>query len=420
MPWLEQRSGSFLVSFRWQGKKYRQKIAARTQREADAALARVEDTLSDIDRGRLVVPPDADIATYLLSDGKLAEKPSTAAAPSNVLTLAGLAEQYLTTFANGSREPSTLLTARIHLNHIRKTLGDDFAVEGLSLANLQRHVDRRAMIKTHRGKPVSAYTIHKEVKTLRAAWNWAAEMGLVDGVFPVLKKLALPRQDEKPAFQTLEEINRQVARGGLSTAEEAELWRNLYLSRAEIAALLEHVRQNSRVPFLYPMVATACHTGARRSELCRVRVDDVDRATNTIVLREKKRVEGKNSTRRVPMSAFLIGVLIDWLVRHPGGQYLFAIAPGLSHSGKARPQATPITTDEAHNHVRRTLSGSVWTNARWHTFRHSFVSNCAAAGVDQRVISEWVGHQTVEQERRYRHLFPDLQRKAIDSVFTSN
>ena len=36
MPWLEQRSGRFLVSFRWQGKKYRQKIAAKTKREAEA------------------------------------------------------------------------------------------------------------------------------------------------------------------------------------------------------------------------------------------------------------------------------------------------------------------------------------------------------------------------------------------------
>ena len=48
---------------------------------------------------------------------------------------------------------------------------------------------------------------------------------------------------------------------------------------------------------------------------------------------------------------------------------------------------------------------------------HSFASNCAAAGVDQRVIDEWMGHQTEEMVRRYRHLFPSQQRQAINLVF---
>ena len=56
----------------------------------------------------------------------------------------------------------------------------------------------------------------------------------------------------------------------------------------------------------------------------------------------------------------------------------------------------------------------------FHTFRHSFASNLAAKGIDQRVIDEWMGHQTEEMRKRYRHLFPDQQRKAIDSVFGEN
>ena len=30
----------------------------------------------------------------------------------------------------------------------------------------------------------------------------------------------------------------------------------------------------------------------------------------------------------------------------------------------------------------------------FHTFRHSFASNLAVAGVDQRVIDRWMGHTT--------------------------
>ncbi len=53
----------------------------------------------------------------------------------------------------------------------------------------------------------------------------------------------------------------------------------------------------------------------------------------------------------------------------------------------------------------------------FHIFRHSFASNLAAAEVDQRVIDEFMGHQTEEMRRRYRHLFPAQRRAAIEAVF---
>jgi site-specific recombinase XerD len=53
----------------------------------------------------------------------------------------------------------------------------------------------------------------------------------------------------------------------------------------------------------------------------------------------------------------------------------------------------------------------------WHVLRHSFISALASRGVDQRLIDDFVGHQTEEQRRRYRHIYPSTQRNAISSVF---
>ena len=47
-----------------------------------------------------------------------------------------------------------------------------------------------------------------------------------------------------------------------------------------------------------------------------------------VTIREKKRVRGRQTTRRVPLSPFLAGVLREWLAVHPGGNYLFC------HSGE--------------------------------------------------------------------------------------
>jgi integrase len=52
----------------------------------------------------------------------------------------------------------------------------------------------------------------------------------------------------------------------------------------------------------------------------------------------------------------------------------------------------------------------------WHIFRHSFASNCAARGLDQRLIDVWMGHQTEEMRKRYRHLIADQERQAIRLV----
>jgi integrase len=165
------------------------------------------------------------------------------------------------------------------------------------------------------------------------------------------------------------------------------------------------------------MFVFAAHTGARRSEIIRSQIEDIDLTTRNITIREKKRVRGRFSTRTVPMSPILFAAMKNWLVIHPGGDFTFEIE-AISRSKAQRMNPMPITRDEAHDHFKRTLAGSRWEKLRgWHVFRHSFASNCAAAGVDQRIINAWLGHQTEEMVRRYRHLIPNQAQAAIRTVF---
>src|SRR5262249_18223105 len=85
---------------------------------------------------------------------------------------------------------------------------------------------------------------------------------------------------------------------------------------------------------------------------------------------------------------------------------------------RPRPGVLPLTGDEVHDHFRRTVAGSKWEVLRGlHVLRHSFISCLAGAGVDQRIIDDFVGHQTDEQRKRYRHLLPDVKQKALAGVF---
>ena len=93
-------------------------------------------------------------------------------------------------------------------------------------------------------------------------------------------------------------------------------------------------------------------------------------------------------------------------------------AQRVSRSKTKREGPTAVTKDEAHDHFKRTVADSKWQVLRgYHVLRHSIISCLAAAGVEQRIIDEFVGHQTDEQRRRYRHLAPNAQREAISGAF---
>jgi integrase len=311
------------------------------------------------------------------------------------------------------------------------------------LAELQRHVDRRADARGIGGK-LSPATVRKEIVTLRTAWNWAVDMNLLSGRFPN-KGLRYPKRDEKPPFQTRAEIERKVAAGGLTRKQIDELWDALFLTLPEIEELLEYVREHAGLPWVYPVFGFAAHTGARRSEIIRAQVADLDFEGRSVLLREKKRAHDRRTTRRVPLTPFLSGVLREWLTRHPGGPHLFCQPEVVDRSKKrsrttghrsgkgrattmtgrsetvtertGRPGPEPLTKDESHDHFKRTLARSKWAVLRgWHICRHSFASNCAAGGVDQRLLDAWLGH-TTEIRKRYLHLIPANEQRAIDSVF---
>ena len=88
------------------------------------------------------------------------------------------------------------------------------------------------------------------------------------------------------------------------------------------------------------------------------------------------------------------------------------------HERQERPETGPLTPRECHDHFRRTLGGGKWKVVRGlHVLRHSVASCLAAAGVDQRIIDDILGHQSVEMQRRYRHLTPQVKSQAVLAVF---
>ena len=392
MASLQKKGDAWYCQFVFARKRHTLTIGEVTQSEAERWKAKAEDLLMRLKQRYLEVPPGVSIVDFILFDGKPPVDPEFKERKD--VTFGELKAAYITTFSNGAIESNTLATAKIHLAHLEATLGKKFLLSGLTLGRLQQHITRRQT-------SVGPVTIKKEIATFRAAWNWAARGKLVRGVFPSAG-LVYAKVDEKLPFMNWAEIERRIAAG----ADPVELWEALYLEVTQVAALLGDIKLIQAPDWLYPMVVTAAHSGMRRSELIRVRREDIDLKARIITVREKKRAIGSRTTRRVPVSKLLSTTLKPLLSNDRHGAFLFGDG------------VEPVPVQTVHKALVRVLAGTKWSVVRgWHVFRHSFISACASKGVDQRFLDAWVGHQTEEQRSRYRHLYPSVQDAALQSVF---
>lgn len=398
----DPQTGIFRIRFRYESRAYNRSLKTVNAKTANSVLGRTEENLRLIRQGRLEVPSKVDPAAFILSGGKINGQKKC-----QPITLGKLFETYQQRLPEAAKERLTVGLETTHIKNFKRILPTSKIANTVSTADLQRYAERR-LKKKRNGRLISPETVKREMDTFRAIFNWAKNNDFVEGDPPTVG-LTLGKPDAKPPFMTMAEITRRIERGGLSEAEEKELWECLYLTTDEITEFLKFVKKRDRYPFIYPMLYFVAFTGVRRSEMMRARIDDFDFETGTVLVREKKRSRTRATTyRRVDLAGSLVSVLNNWFDNHPGGQFAFCMPPVNGRS------PSELTRDKARIQFSRTVRKSKWQNVRgYHVLRHSFASNLASKGADQRIIDEFMGHQTEAMRLRYRHLLPSVKRSAI-------
>jgi hypothetical protein len=183
MATVYQRGDGWSCQFLHKKARYTFAIGKVDEAEARAVAAKVDYPLMRLRQRLLSIPAVADIVTFVRNGGHPPEDAGAAEVQQRSATFAEIRDAYLRAVGGGAIEGNTLATTRIHFAPVVETLGERFALRALGLLDLQGHIDRRVRDRGFHKQPLSAATVKKELATLRAAWSWVAEAGLVEGRF---------------------------------------------------------------------------------------------------------------------------------------------------------------------------------------------------------------------------------------------
>jgi len=163
------------------------------------------------------------------------------------------------------------------------------------------------------------------------------------------------------------------------------------LSLEEVGRLINSARNR----YHFVILMTLYSAGLRRSELCRLKVSDVDSARMVIHVRQGK----GNRDRDVTLSPKLLETLRHYWRWMKPKTYLF---PGMV---KTRRRDKPLTTRAVWFMVQEAAKrADIRKKISPHTLRHSWATHLFESGEDLRRIQILLGHTDLETTTVYLHL----------------
>jgi site-specific recombinase XerD len=264
------------------------------------------------------------------------------------------------------------------MSALRKQLEADLAIRGMSERTREAYVGAVAALAKHYGR--SPDRISQE-ETQRYLLHLLTERKLAASSCNVAAS----------AFQFFYRVTlkRSAAEFALPRPKQPQKLPQI-LAREEVARLLAATENTKH----RAMLMTAYGAGLRVSELCHLKVGDIDSTRMTI------RVEqGKGAKDRYTLlSERLLGELRRYWLGYRPKHWLFV---GGRHAGEERPIAV-ITAQRIYRSAK--ARAGITKEGGIHALRHAFATHLLEAGVDVHTIQRLMGHGHIGSTLRYFHL----------------
>lgn len=304
--------------------------------------------------------PDAclrRVAELVAECGAEPDAPSPAEATAEVQTVRDLLECWVA--SQQARADLTRFAKRSYRScatHVAAGLGA-VRLDRVSPTALEGYRDRRC----HAGAATA--TVHRELKVLRAAWQWGREIGACpDRDLPRVKLTVRPKREKRTP------------------------------SPGEVGAVLEQLDGWPRLA-----VFLLYSTGARIREVASLTWADVDLRTGTLAL------TGKGSTRHVPVLPEVVAELRAW-------------GPGEPDASVLGVTTNLVCSHLSSRHLSAACEAAKVPRFTPHGLRRAAEDRLARAGVDVATYAAILGHSPQVALQHYRRATPADCRAAVKAA----
>jgi site-specific recombinase XerD len=179
------------------------------------------------------------------------------------------------------------------------------------------------------------------------------------------------------------------------------------LSLEEVREILNHVR----LPRYRVCLSTIYACGLRLQEGIRLAVPNIDSARMMIHVRHGK----GNKDRYVPLPRRTLELLRDYWSTHRNPVLIFP-AEGRDHIDLSKATA-PMSKSSVQDAFHAALKQSgINKRASVHTLRHSWATHLLEAGVNLRLIQEYLGHSSPATTSVYTHLTVKAEQLGAEAI----
>jgi integrase/recombinase XerD len=197
--------------------------------------------------------------------------------------------------------------------------------------------------------------------------------------WPTLKRLRVPREKRLPDVLSVDEVRRLIAA--------------------------------VRTPHNRTYFQTVYSLGLRLGEGLHLQVGDIDSARMMVHVHRGKGAKD----RFVPLPPRTLKSLRAYWVTHRHPLWLFP-ATGRDHSQAARADG-PMERSSVQGAMRRVVRDLGFRKAvSIHTLRHSYATHLLEAGVNLRLIQQYLGHSSLQTTMVYLHLTSVSQEQARERI----
>ena len=274
------------------------------------------------------------------------------------------------------------------------------------------------------GASVSARTFNETLSTLRAIVTEAGtSAGIIDNPFTGIRRRKLETVSRreftaeqvrrifdgfKTGFSYTTKVSRIAADGGRDEYETAGIYRPLHGEEMEV------------------LLKLCCFTGCDGESGCLMEWGGVDLVGNTIsYIRSKTRKATGGRVITLPIHPELREALeraSAWRVA--GNPYILPNVAARYRQNRFGVQkdvqkiirlalGVEVTAKASDTKSQRAIGASVYS---LHSFRHTFVSFCANAGVPLAVVQSIVGHGSPAMTLHYSHISGEAKQKAVAAL----